>query len=122
MKISASEFRKKYTGEGEKGRANALTKAIIEWVNYNGGWCWRNNNHAVYDKKIGTYRKNPNQMNGVSDILGLWDGKFLAIEVKAGSDRLSDDQKIFLERVREAGGYAMEARSVDDVINYFTQI
>jgi hypothetical protein len=38
-----------------------------------------------------------------------------AIEVKAGRDKLTDDQKKFLARWRLAGGIGMEARDVKTV-------
>lgn len=55
-------------------------------------------------------------MPGVSDILGIYKGRFLAIEIKAPGGRLSPAQKIFLDNVKEEGGVAILAYSVDDVI------
>ena len=54
---------------------------------------------------------------GISDILGIYEGRFLAIEVKRPGGRLSQYQKEFLKRVRDEGGIAIVARSVDDVID-----
>ena len=54
-------------------------------------------------------------MKGVSDILGIFNHRFMAIEVKSAKGRLSDEQKIFLQRVSENGGIAIVARSVEDV-------
>ena len=63
---------------------------------------------------------------GVSDILGIYKGKFLAIEVKTPTTidedgdkryggRLTENQKIFLQEIQEQGGIAIIARSVEDV-------
>jgi len=61
---------------------------------------------------------------GVSDIIGIYKGKFVAIEVKR-EDRLDcpyncthktcKEQKLFLFDVSDAGGIAIVARSVGDV-------
>lgn len=58
-----------------------------------------------------------NGMPGMSDIIGQTrNGTFLAVECKRPSGRLTDDQRAFLDRVQAAGGVAVCARSVDDVI------
>jgi penicillin-binding protein-related factor A (putative recombinase) len=54
---------------------------------------------------------------GVSDIIGIYDGKFFAIEVKTEKGKLSKHQHMFLRAVIDAGGNGIIARSVDDVIN-----
>lgn len=54
---------------------------------------------------------------GVPDILGIFDKKMLAIEVKTEKGKLSDHQQRFLDRINREGGIAFVARSIDDVIN-----
>jgi Holliday junction resolvase len=56
------------------------------------------------------------QPKGVSDIIGIYRGKFLAIEVKTERGKLTDAQRAFLDRVNREGGIAFVARSVEDVI------
>lgn len=53
---------------------------------------------------------------GVPDIIGIWKGRPLFIEVKAEKGYLSVQQDNFLKSVRNEGGIAFVARSVDDVI------
>lgn len=54
---------------------------------------------------------------GCPDVLGmLQGGTLLACEVKRPSGDLTPDQRAFLQKVREAGGVAIVARSVDDVV------
>lgn len=53
---------------------------------------------------------------GVADILGSYQGKLLAIEVKTARGRISDDQQAFIDRVNQEGGLAFVARSLDDVM------
>ena len=54
---------------------------------------------------------------GVSDFLGIYKGRMLAIEAKAGKNNPSPDQVAFLERIKQEGGIGIVARSVDDVID-----
>jgi len=56
------------------------------------------------------------QPKGVSDIIGIFEGKPLAIEIKTGRGRLSEYQQAFAETWQREGGIFIEARSVDDVI------
>jgi len=53
---------------------------------------------------------------GIADILGIWEGRPLAIEVKTKKGRVTDHQRKFLDCVRRNGGIAFVARSIDDVI------
>lgn len=56
------------------------------------------------------------QPRGVSDIIGLYKGRFIAIEIKTAGGRVTPEQDRFLEAVRRHGGVAFVARSIDDVI------
>ena len=60
----------------------------------------------------------PLSEKGVADIIGCYKGRFLAIEIKTDKGVVSDHQKNFLDRVTKAGGLALVARSIDDVINF----
>ena len=52
---------------------------------------------------------------GVADILGIYKGKPLAIEVKSEKGRLSIHQKIFLQQFQNHGGIAIIARSIEEL-------
>lgn len=56
------------------------------------------------------------QPKGVADILGVFDGKLLAIEIKKPGGRPSPDQVKFVDRINSEGGVAFVAYSVEDVI------
>ncbi len=56
---------------------------------------------------------------GVSDILGCYDGRFVAIEVKSEKGNATKLQRLFIDKIRESGGIAGIVRSVDDVIDLF---
>jgi hypothetical protein len=52
---------------------------------------------------------------GTSDILACIGGRFVAIEAKMQGHKTTPAQDAFLESVREAGGVAIVAYSLDDV-------
>jgi hypothetical protein len=54
---------------------------------------------------------------GCADAIGqMKDGRFLAVEFKAGKEQPTPEQHRFLVKVRENGGVAFVARSVDDAM------
>lgn len=53
---------------------------------------------------------------GVPDIVGCYQGRMLAIEVKTDRGRVSEHQQRFIDNINAAGGLAIVARSIDDVI------
>lgn len=55
---------------------------------------------------------------GSSDLVGIApDGRFLAVEVKTPKGRPTKEQLRFIEAVRNAGGIAGIARSVDEALD-----
>lgn len=54
---------------------------------------------------------------GSADLIG-WtaDGRFLSIEVKSKTGRVTEEQKTFLAMVRASGGVAIIARSVEEAL------
>lgn len=53
---------------------------------------------------------------GTPDLLGVWDGKALAIEVKNAKGRQRPEQVAFQKAWQARGGVYILARSVEDVI------
>ena len=81
----------------------AVKKQICEWLELKRTFFWI----QVSGGKFGGRRYSSRFIRvGVSDILGMWDGTLLAIEVKAPGGRVSDEQKKFLREVEEQGGIA----------------
>lgn len=54
---------------------------------------------------------------GGSDLIGLYRGRFIAIEVKTPKGRATPEQLQFIEAVRRHGGIAGIARSVEDALS-----
>jgi len=86
---------------------------------------WVNSNTGVFDPKTRGFRKRTGRYypNGISDLLGvLPDGRFLAIELKAGkSSRATKEQIVFIDRINNAGGLAFVARSSDDCEKFMAE-
>lgn len=59
---------------------------------------------------------------GVADIVGIYQGWPLAIEVKTRTGKLSDYQAEWLSRFSDAGGITVVARCVDDVIRRLGEV
>jgi hypothetical protein len=94
-----------------------IQKQILQWLSLKGMLAWRQNTGAVQLDKEGPSRYVRFGVKGCCDILGvLPGGKFLGIEVKRGTGRVSPDQQQFIAMVLAAGGMAFVARSVEDVI------
>jgi hypothetical protein len=46
-------------------------------------------------------------------------GRFVAIDIKNGDDKLSKDQKDFIKEVENAGGLAFEVESYDEFLEWY---
>jgi len=73
--------------------------------------------------KVTAYRNNTGSRGGVryglckgsADIIGIFHGRFLAIEVKKPKEHPTPEQREFLNLVNEKGGVAFYACSVKEV-------
>lgn len=89
-----------------------LQNVIIDLLNINGvGFFWQNDSFGIKGRK----RENRYRPNGVPDILGIVDGRFIAVEVKGPRGRLSDSQIKFKNAFQANGGVYILARSISDV-------
>lgn len=100
-----------------------IQKAILQLLAAEKIPAWRMNSGA-YKSETGTFIRYGNK--GMADIVAVLPerfgvhnaGRFLAIEVKSEKGRLTPDQKAFAETINSCCGYAIIARSVDDVIDF----
>ena len=92
---------------------------ILQWLSYlPSGFFRKNNSTGIYDSKAKVFRKQMNKfaINGVSDILGIHKGYFIAIEVKAPNSKARPKhQKDFIDLVNSHGGKAGFATCISDV-------
>lgn len=56
--------------------------------------------------------------SGVPDIICCYNGRFIVIEVKTGSNKPSALQLANIDSARKAGGLGLVAYSLEDVINF----
>lgn len=114
------EIRGKWNDE----TANGLTKAIVEYLDYLGGNFTRVN-------VMGTPRKGKDgkliftkstTKAGTADIVGVFKGRYTAIEVKIGADRQSKDQIEQMNQTRAAGGLYIIARNMTEFLIDFKHI
>lgn len=96
--------------------ASETTKAIILYLNAFGCVAWRQNNTGVWDAKKQCYRKNPFSRKGIPDVVGYRkaDGRAIFVEVKAGKDKLSDEQRSFLQEATENHCIAIVVKDFHD--------
>jgi penicillin-binding protein-related factor A (putative recombinase) len=106
-----------------KSLEKPIENQILVWLKLKGALVWKNQTVGVFDptKKIFRKSRNPFHRKGVSDILGIWRGRPLAIEVKSAKGYASPEQKQFIKDFTEAGGIAFIARSVEDVEQFLME-
>lgn len=97
--------------------ANQLATYAVKVFTHAGWVAWRQNNTAICDR--GQFRRFVG-LKGVSDVIGFHKetGRFLACEIKVGSDRLSPDQEKFLHAVNRAGGLGIVVRHANDLSDF----
>lgn len=93
-----------------------IESEILSWLASQDILAFKIKTTASYDPKTGAYWKTSKYYKkGTADILGIYKGRPLAIEVKTKTGRLSPHQKIFLQEWKNYGGISIVARSIEDV-------
>lgn len=111
--------------------ANGLTKAIKTFCDIKGIFCQRTGNEGRYRPgqsvvdAIGRTRIMkgtwlPGLNNGQADLTLVFSGRYIAIEVKIGKDRQSQDQKDFEKSILTSGGHYWIVKSWADFYEKFT--
>jgi hypothetical protein len=93
-------------GQPESRRVKRIRKAIEE----RGGCCFK------------IHGGDPFQEVGIPDLLVCFRGWFIGIEVKEPRGRLRPRQARVLRRIEEAGGIALVATEVDEVIDLLSKL
>jgi len=103
-------------------KESTIETEILTYLNIMPGiFAWKNKTMGVYDPVRKVFRKSNSKFtpNGVPDILGVCNGKFIAIEVKTEKGIVSNDQKKFIKQLEEHGAYTLIARSLQDAREWF---
>jgi hypothetical protein len=108
--------------------ANGLTKAICDYINYNGYQAERINTMGTAREKkttagkvIGVTWTKGTSTAGSADISATIKGRSVKIEVKIGKDRQSDAQKRYQENIEKAGGTYIIAKDFDSFVEWYNQ-
>jgi hypothetical protein len=99
--------------------ANRITANIIRIINLQTGCvAYRINNVGVWDAAKNIHRKG-NTEKGIPDIIACIKGEFWGIEVKAGRDKMSEEQCMRKFEIINAKGKFFEVRSTDEFLKIF---
>lgn len=95
-----------------------IQNQILDYLAYLPGCkAWPNQSMGVYDPVRKTFRRQGGHHNrGVADIIGIYRGWMICIEVKSATGKLASHQAEFLEEMNQRGAIAFVARSLEDVI------
>lgn len=95
-----------------------LCNLIIEVLNLNGCFVWRTNAGKAQFETNGKKRMVTIGKAGTSDIIGLYKGRFLALEVKLPTTRnkVTILQQDFLDEVKRHGGIAAVVTSPEEAL------
>jgi uncharacterized short protein YbdD (DUF466 family) len=102
--------------------ANGLTKLIIAWMTMHNHFAARINSGAVYDQRLGIYRKGSGATAGMADVNAVMGGKSVSIEVKIGKDKIRESQLKVKAQIEQAGGVYIIVRSFDDFLQKIEEI
>jgi VRR-NUC domain-containing protein len=91
----------------QRGQERELKRDVLNWLNLQGCYVFSQGTHTRTGGRCGT-----------PDILACVPptGRFLAIELKVAGGRLEPAQATEIERIRAAGGRAIVAHTIRDVI------
>lgn len=95
-------------------KESQIQKAILQYLQIKGVFCFVNKTTGTFDPVRKSFRANTTH-KGVSDILGIYQGRFLAVEVKSKTGRPTPEQTKFIEDVNNEGGIAFIARGIEDI-------
>lgn len=90
----------------------AWDRSVFAWRQNVGAATFEQVNKAGAKKKYFVQFGHP----GIADIIGIYKGRFLAIEAKVGKNDQSPAQREFERSVKAAGGIYILAYSLDDVM------
>ena len=101
--------------------ANALTAAVVDFINLSGGIATRISSEGRYLPSKGI-RIPSNTKKGVADVHAVYKGLHLSIEIKIGKDKQSPAQVEMQNRVEAAGGHYYIAKDFQSFYDWITKL
>ena len=128
----------RYVYAYKENGANALTRCVIDWINFSGGQAERISTTGRYidesktvidvigrSRKIGSGKYIPGTgTKGSADISASiipQSGKYAAsvkIEIKYGKDKMSENQRKYEANINSSGGVYLVVRNMDSFIDW----
>lgn len=111
-----------------KATEKQIQDSILEWLNANGIFNYRQNTGAFSKeytrKRDGKVKRSFVRFGtpGATDIVAVYNGVYIGIEVKDNDGKMSEDQENFRYALCRAGGIYLLVRSIDDVITSFNSL
>ena len=102
-------------------RANDLTRCVVEYIRLRGGFASRINSTGVYNQKLKKYIPGTSR-RGLADVMGVYRGKSLHVEIKIGRDKQSEHQKRVEAEVIRSGGLYFIARDFESFKQWFDKL
>jgi len=100
-----------------------IQMSICEYLAYKRFFFWRQNVNPIFNAKTGGFRRMPAySVNGVPDIIMIYKGKFVGLEVKNEKGKQQQSQLDFEKLCKSNGGYYKVVRSVGDVEQFIENI
>jgi penicillin-binding protein-related factor A (putative recombinase) len=99
-----------------------IENSILQWLSYQPRCkAWKNQSVGIYDPVRKSYRKPASKFTakGSSDIIGIWNGRMICIEVKSAKGRLTPEQNEFLKAMSALGAFCLVAKDLQTVIDAF---
>lgn len=98
-----------------------IENAVLQYLAMVPGFiAWKVNTGGIYKESAGTFikRNTGARTKGVSDIIGFYNNRFWAIEVKTPQRRkeVTDEQRTFLDASRLNGQVGIVITSVEEMI------
>jgi len=101
--------------------ANGLTRCVVDFLKFSGHFATRLSSTGLYREDLKKFVPSAQRV-GLPDVLACVDGRYYAVEVKVGRDRLSDEQKKAIEDLRRAGAYVFVANTFQGFLEWFTAL
>ncbi len=98
--------------------------SVCHWLRVRGIFFWKQPQSGFFDSRVKRFRKqaSPYAMNGCPDIICIYNGLFVGLELKSPKGKQSDSQLEFQRRVEAANGVYEVVRSIEDAAAVFQRL